>query len=233
MPLYWMAPANFEENVPLSKSTTVGKVTIGCTVDNYSHTVAWGDGTTSPLSTPGVAHPYTLPNGTTITVVDPGTYGLFANADKTYGSAAPGNPALSARIDSTLHCVGMGETGHWVVGATVHVYPHTPLKEVTAAPATDPTKTGALVSIKGGSGVTITVVSTDKAPQSNAHVSVQWSGAGVPLVISPASTLYIPWTLFSVSQVFATKKTNAPKKVTISANSGVGGPVQVTFQIVP
>jgi hypothetical protein len=231
LPLYWIAPSYFEEGVPLLKATPVGRVTIGCSVDNYTHSVDWGDGTSGPLVTPGVAHTITY-NGMNVTVVDPGTYNLYATTDKTYGPAAPGNPALPAKIKSTLHCLSGTETGYWDVGDWVRVYPHTPLKQITAEPHPI-AGGGALVSIKGGTGVAITIISTDRAPPSNAHVSLQWSGPGAGLVVAAASSAEIPYTLFSASPVFNTKTTAATKKVTVTANSGIGSPVQVTFQIVP
>lgn len=221
-PLFWVAPANFEQGVPLSKSTAVGRVTIGCTVDNYSHKVDWGDGTSNVLTTPGAAHQITHA-GATRTVVDPNTYSLYADADKTYGAAVSGNPALPAKISSTLHCLDGTSTGYWTVSQSIHVYPHIPLKQITATPA----------SVKGGTNVTIAIASTTPAPPSNARVNLQWSGPGASLVLSPAASLDLPYTLDSVSQVFSTTKTRTTKTVTITANSGVGGTVRVSFQIVP
>jgi hypothetical protein len=244
-PLYWVGPVNVEEGLPIATSTPVGSITVGCALDNFGNDIDWGDHTNGTLKSPGSSYTVTL-GGQQVTLVGPGTYSLYAPDDKKYGPATSGAPPLTAKITSTLHCYGATETKHWSVAAEIRVYPHTPLKELNVAPGTradaasfsalkenPPLRPAGTVSIKGGTKFILTVISTDRAPPSNAYVGLAWSGTGAALVISAASSLEIPVGLFTASATFDTQKTASKKAVTVTANSGVGNPVHLSFEITP
>lgn len=233
LPLYWVGPSDFEAGITFPKSVPVGRITVGCALDNYSNSIDWGDGTSSQLTTPGVAYTIFF-KGLDRTLVGPGTFNLYATADKTYSAASPGNPPLPAKINSTLHCLDTGDTAFWKVDKVVHVHPRTPLHDisVTTEPPTPLPPPPALVKIKGGTPFTVLIVATDHAPASNAHVKLAWKGTGASLIASAPSSADIPFSLNSVSMTLKTAKTTVAKKVTVEAST-LGNPIQVSFLIVP
>jgi len=233
-PLYWEAPTWFEVNVPYSAALPVGQVTLGCAVDNYTNDVNWGDGTTSHLTTPGAAYKIYY-NGQWITLVGPGTFTLYEAADKTFGAGSTSNP-LNGELMSTLHCLNGTETEHWQTPVTLNVRPRTPLKEMELAispsmKARGDSRAVPSIQVKGGSGVQVTIFATDKATLAKIHINLTWTDlSGV--MLSPPTSVDVPYDNFAASFVVGTKKTNKTRQVKVQASTD-GTPITGNISVTP
>ena len=226
-PLFWVAQNWYEVGVTYPKSAPIGQITLGCAMDRYENSVDWGDGTSDVLSTPGASYQITY-HGETKTVIGPGTFNLYASADKTFAPEAAADPH-TARILSTLHCLD-GSEEHWLTTSTLHVKARTALK--TMELAVSPGKSaGTTLEIKGGSAFRVIIQALDRASLARIHVDLDWTDPDKVLVSQPTS-VEVPFDMFNVEFVVQTAKTTRKRSVVLKASTS-GTPLPATINVVP
>lgn len=227
-PFFWIAPNWYEVGVTFPKSAPVGQITLDCAADNFTNSVDWGDQTSTQLNSPGAAYQVTY-HGAKVTLVGPGTFNLYASADKTFVAEAIAYP-LTPRLFSTIHCLD-GTEEHWLTTSTLHVKPRTPLKEINLSASSNWLAAGESLDVKAGSAFKVRIIARERATLAKIHVDLAWTDSAQALVSPPAS-VDVPLDFFEVSFVVQTAKTTKRQTILLRASTA-GSPLQATINVVP